>query len=189
MIPSLFSRTGSSGGAGSPAKEEVVKTETPKRSVRSLFGSYVSKSAVSPTRDLPLPLQDPFSGLETEEKLAGSEDQLTDAADLSPGSEVEEGLDAAEMSVVSSDLLVVEEKESTQAEAEPSVATQPEPAASKFQPPPLVRDLLNPVLVAALAVANMLLPLWLSGFITGLVLAALLTYWVCSYLNPPASSL
>ena len=187
MIPSLFSRTGSSGGSDSPAKEEVVKTETPKRSVRSLFGSYVNKTAASPTRDLPLPLQDPFSGLDTEEKLAGAEDQLTDAADLTPGSEVEEGLDAAEMSVVSPDLLV--EEETNQTEAEPSVASQAEPAAAKFHPPAVVRDLLNPLLVAALAVANMLLPLWLSGFITGLALAAVTTYWVCSYLNPPASSL
>ena len=190
MIPSLFSRTGSGGGsAGSPAKEEAAKTETPKRSVRSLFGSYVSKTAAtaSPSRDLPLPLQDPFSGLETEEKAAGAEDRLTDAADLSPGSEVEEGLDAAEMSVVTSDLLVKEE--TSQAPPQPSVASQPEPPVSKFQPPPLVRDLVNPVLVAALAVANMLLPLWLSGFITGLALAAIITYWLCSYLNPPASRL
>ena len=184
MIPSLFSRTGSAGGAGSPAKEEVGKTETPKRTVRSLFGSYVSKSAASPTRDLPL--QDPFSGLEIEEKVAGIEDQLTEAADLTPGSEVEEGLEAAEMAVVSEDLLV--EDETTQAESEQNVSTRPKPPAGKLQPPAFLRDLVNPVLVAALAVANMLLPLWFSGFITGLALAAVITYWVCSYLNPAAST-
>ena len=41
--------------------------------------------------------------------------------------------------------------------------------------------------VALLAVANVLLPLWLSGFITGLALAGITTYWVCSYLSPTSS--
>ena len=42
---------------------------------------------------------------------------------------------------------------------------------------------MSPVVVAILAVANFLLPLWLSGFLTGLAVAGVATYWVDSNLN------
>ena len=42
---------------------------------------------------------------------------------------------------------------------------------------------MSPVVVAILAVANFLLPLWLSGFLTGLAVAGVATYWVGSNLD------
>ena len=108
-IPSLFSRTSTPNVvAGSPGKEDLNKIETPKRTVRSLFSSYVGKNSQpqpdllssSPSCSSSVPLLDPFSGLENE-KLIISEDQH-DAGNESP--EVEEGLDAAELSLTPEDL-------------------------------------------------------------------------------------
>ena len=192
VIPSLFSRTATptaGGSTGSPGKEDV-KSETPKRSVRSLFSSYVNKSgaASSSPQELSLPLQDPFSGLDAEDQsvFVALNDPLTEVKDSTPGSEVEEGLDAAEMSV--SQELLEEEENTKRLSGSDLAAPEPDPASvTKFPLPPSVRDLVSPVLVACLAVANMLLPLWLSGFVTGLALAAVTTYWVCSFLQPVSS--
>ena len=48
-MSSLFSRTSTpaAGVPGSPVKEDVAKTDTPKRSVRSLLSSYVGKSSTA----------------------------------------------------------------------------------------------------------------------------------------------
>ena len=57
-------------------------------------------------------------------------------------------------------------------------AGAPAAPSSSGSAPPALPDLVSPVVVAILAVANFLLPLWLSGFLTGLAVAGVATYWV-----------
>ena len=65
-------------------------------------------------------------------------------------------------------------------QSNPSIppAGAPAPPSSPGSAPPALPDLVSPVVVAILAVANFLLPLWLSGFLTGLAVAGVATYWV-----------
>ena len=144
--------------------------------------------ASSPSRDVPL--QDPFSGVERVPLTdADSERQIEDGGNDSP--EVEEGLDAAEMSITPEDLSS-EEVQSTIVTPERSftegrhhATPLPPPLMS---PPPALPDLVSPVIVAILAVANFLLPLWVSGFLTGLAIAGITTYWICCNLYPTVTA-
>ena len=61
------------------------------------------------------------------------------------------------------------------------------PPAPRYQLPPALIDLVNPLLVCLLAVSNFLLPSWLAGFTTGLLLTTLAAYWLVTYLHPPVS--
>eukprot|EP00092_Neocalanus_flemingeri_P015037 GFUD01016241.1.p1 GENE.GFUD01016241.1~~GFUD01016241.1.p1 ORF type:complete len:991 (+),score=217.81 GFUD01016241.1:98-3070(+) len=172
--------------SGSPSKTDEPKIETPKRTFRSLIGSYVGKSSQntpehssSPPKDLPL--QDPFSGIENERLEVTVEtvqrDPVQESREATPLSEVEEGLEAAELSMTP-ELIDIEEP----AAPEPIVASPP-----RAQPPPPLHELFSPILIVILAVVNMLLPLWISGFLTGLIISMILTYWVLSYINPPVT--
>lgn len=185
-IPSFLSRnqTPTTTLSGSPDKTDEPKIETPKRTFRSLMSSYVGKSAqntpehsYSPPKDLPL--QDPFSGLENERLEVTVETVLRDPEkeirEATPLSEVEEGLEAAELSMTPE---LIEEP----AAPEPIIASPP-----RAQPPPPLHELFNPIVIVILAVINMVLPLWISGFLTGLTISMILTYWVLSYINPPVT--
>jgi len=186
-IPSFLSRnaTPTTTVSGSPDKTDEPKIETPtKRTFRSLMSSYVGKSAQntpehssSPPKDLPL--QDPFSGLENERLEVTVEtvlrDPMTETREATPMSEVEEGLEAAELSMTPE---LIEEP----AAPEPIIASPP-----RAQPPPPLHELFNPLVIVILAVLNMILPLWISGFLTGLTISMILTYWVLSYINPPVT--
>jgi len=185
-IPSFLARnsTPTTTASISPKTEEP-KIETPKRTFRSLMSSYVGKSSqntpehtsTSPPKDLPL--QDPFSGIDNE-RLEVSVDQapkeeFRESREDTPLSEVEEGLEAAELSMTPE---TVEEPSAP----EPIIASPP-----RAQPPPPLHELFNPIVIVVLAVINMILPLWISGFVTGLIISMILTYWVLSYINPPVT--
>jgi len=186
---------------GSPGKNEgaaVVKggdngkMETPRRSLKErLMSSYAGRSAPptpehkASSADMSLPLQDPFSGLEStsaapntvNEEYLGSPEPLDEVMTTPVDDiEVEEGLEVGEELNLTPDLL-------------PEVAP-PAPAmppAPKYQLPPALIDLVNPFLVCLLAISNFILPSWLAGFTTGLLLTALAAYWLVSYLHPPVS--
>merc|ERR1719464_1808370 len=136
-----------------------------------------------------LPLQDPFSGLEStlgapHEDCLGSSEQLvqrlnkdeevmsTPVDDI----EVEEGLEVGEELNLTPDPLP---------EVVPPAPAMP--PAPRYQLPPALIDLINPLLVCLLAISNFLLPSWLAGFTTGLLLTALAAYWLVTYLHPPVS--
>jgi len=185
-IPSFLSRnqTPTAAISGSPDKTDEPKIETPKRTFRSLMSSYVGKSAQntpehssSPPKDLPI--QDPFSGLDNENLEMTVETVLRDpekeTREATPLSEVEEGLDAAELSMTAE---LIEEP----AAPEPIIASPP-----RTQPPPPLHELFSPLVIVILAVVNMVLPMWISGFLTGLTISMILTYWVLSYINPPVT--
>jgi len=185
-IPSFLARnsTPTTTVSGSPVKSEEPKIETPKRTFRSLMSSYVGKStnntpehSSSPPKDLPL--QDPFSGIDNERLEVTVEtvtrDPVNESREMTPLSEVEEGLEAAELSLTPE---LIEEPTAP----EPIVASPP-----RAQPPPPLHELFSPILIVVVAVANMLLPLWISGFLTGLTISMILTYWVLSYINPPVT--
>jgi len=187
-IPSIFARnstpTTTTSGSPNNNKTDEPKIETPKRSFRSLMSSYVGKSSnntpehsSSPPKDLPL--QDPFSGMDNERLEVTVEslprDPSVESRETTPLSEVEEGLEAAELSMTPE---LIEEP----AAPEPIVASPP-----RAQPPPPLHELFSPIVIVILAIINMLLPLWISGFLTGLTISMILTYWVLSYINPPVT--
>jgi len=194
-IQSLFSRSNtpasSSGNvAGSPGTEEFKqekivekKQETPKRTVKQLFSDYVHKSgsetgiSISPPKDLPL--TDPFS--DSDMSLVITEKGTPeDTEDIS--AEIEEGVDAAEMSPE-------EDGGVTMTTPNQSIVTnQPLPPQAYYNPPPALPDLVSPILVAILAVANFILPTYISGFLTGAGIAMVATYWLCCFLYPSADS-
>eukprot|EP00091_Calanus_sinicus_P016909 TRINITY_DN36561_c0_g1_i1.p1 TRINITY_DN36561_c0_g1~~TRINITY_DN36561_c0_g1_i1.p1 ORF type:complete len:165 (+),score=31.47 TRINITY_DN36561_c0_g1_i1:489-983(+) len=163
-MPAFLSRnaTPTTTVSGSPDKTEEPKIETPtKRTFRSLMSSYVGKSAQntpehssSPPKDLPL--QDPFSGLENERLEVTVEtvlrDPMTESREATPMSEVEEGLEAAELSMTPE---LIEEP----AAPEPIIASPP-----RAQPPPPLHELFNPLVIVILAVLNMILPLWIKWY-------------------------
>jgi len=179
-IQSLFSRSNtpaSSTGnvAGSPGTEEV-KQETPKRTVKQLFSNYVHKSgsetgiSISPPKDLPL--TDPFSDSEMSLVITPGEDNEDVSA------EIEEGVDAAEMSPE-------DDGGVTMTTPNQSIVTnQPLLPQAYYNPPPTLPDLVSPILVAILAVANLILPTYISGFLTGAGIAMVATYWLCCFLYP-----
>jgi len=192
---------------GSPGKVEVgavvagvqgeaAKTDTPRRSLKErLMSSYAGRSAPptpehkASSADMSLPLQDPFSGLEStlggpHEDCLESSEQLVqrlnkeDEVMSTPVDdiEVEEGLEVGEELNLTPDPLP---------EVVPPAPAMP--PAPRYQLPPALIDLVNPLLVCLLAVSNFLLPSWLAGFTTGLLLTALAAYWLVTYLHPPVS--
>jgi hypothetical protein len=167
---------------GSPGRQPEL--ETPRRTLKErLMSSYSGRSA-PPTpekqkldpSDLSLPLQDPFSGLEAAtERLAVTVEQEAEVPPVEEVEEVEEGLEVGEELELTPDPV-----------PEPALAA-PTPPPPRPQLPPAVTELLHPVLVCLLAVANLLLPAWLAGFLTGLGLTALAAYWLQAYLSPPVT--
>jgi len=178
---------------------EAAKTDTPRRSLKErLMSSYAGRSAPptpehkASTADMSLPLQDPFSGLEstlgaqgmTNEDFLGSAEQLVQRLNkeeevmITPVDdiEVEEGLEVGEELNLTPDPLP---------EVVPPAPAMP--PAPRYQLPPALIDLVNPLLVCLLAVSNFILPSWLAGFTTGLLLTALAAYWLVTYLHPPVS--
>lgn len=183
--------------ASGPGGGEASKADTPRRSLKErLMSSYSGRSA-PPTpehkaskADMSLPLQDPFSGLDTttgEMKMTnedGSPEHLVlslnkeDEVMSTPVDdiEVEEGLEVGEELNLTPDPLP---------EVVPPAPAMP--PAPRYQLPPALIDLVNPLLVCLLAVSNFLLPSWLAGFTTGLLVTALAAYWLVTYLHPPVS--
>ena len=137
-------------------------------------------------------MEDPFSGVDQILLCdAEGERKAEDGGHETP--EVEEGLDAAEVSITPEEFSS-EEVQATLVTPDRSFIAGPllpiasPPPPPQMSPPPALPDLVSPVIVAILAVANFLLPLWISGFLTGLAIAGVTTYWVCCNLYPTVTA-
>jgi len=179
-IPSIFSRTGTPNtpDVGSPGRAE---SETPKRSVRSLFfgKSQSDQSSASPPK-IPADIYQESDQMQVTVESSLIEPNKDSTKD-SNSSEVEEGLDATELA--SSEL-----GDELTAPDRPVEVPGPAPPVQTVLQPPALLELCHPILIAIVAVLNMVLPSWLGGFVSGLVISCLLTYWVISYLYPSPSS-
>ena len=105
-----------------------------------------------------------------------------DGADTS--GEIEEGVDATQMSLDDESNTI---NEGQPMQTSPLESIKPLKPKLVYNPPPPFLDLCSPILVAILAVVNLLLSSWISGFLSGLVIAGVATYWICCYLTPSVS--
>lgn len=177
VIPFL-DRSGSV--SGSPTKSE--NCDTPRRSFRALMKSYVTKTpqqqqedktpVASPTT--PFAAGDPFSGLEFFD--ATSQDVPESEVDMS-GFLIEEAVEAE-------DLIYSPEPKPEHVEENPVAVAEPPVLHTNS-----LSDLVNPVLVGIFIVVNFtgLFPSWLSGFLSGFIVATLLSIWLLLRLYPPIS--
>jgi len=170
---------------------QETKTETPKRTLRSILGSYTGGSKVVSVPGSPTGETDPVPPTPVAEAPIPGLPDLRESREESPVSEVEEGQEAAEAELT---VQHTEDEQDGSTECvgertgrEPIFSRRVTPSPPVFQPPPALTELVSPLLVGCLAVANILAPAWLAGFATGLTLSLLLTYWVVSYLYPPVS--